>query len=63
MHTVMMGDSDSQEEVIPKEEVGSVKSEMCTGRYMMLPNNTVSGMTEMLPCNMIKNTTLNLKDK
>ena len=64
MHIVMMGDHDSQEEVIPQEEVGSARSEICTGRYMiMLPNNIVTGMTEKVPTNMIKNTTLNLKAK
>ena len=63
MHIVMMGDSDSQEKVIPQEEVGSARSEICTGRYMMLPNNIVTGMTEQVPTNMIKNTTLNLKAK
>ena len=63
MYIVMMGDSNSQEEVIPQEEVGSTRSEMCTGRYMMLPTNTVTGMTDRVPSDMIKNTNLDLEDK
>ena len=63
MYIVMMGDSNSLEEVIPQEEVGSTRSEMCTGRYMILPTNTVTGMTDRVPSNMIKNTKLDLEDK
>ena len=55
----MMGDSNSLEEVIPQEEVGSTRSEMCTGRYIILPTNTVTGMTDRVPSN-IK---LDLEDK
>ena len=64
MFIVMMGDSNSLEEVIPQEEVGSTRSEMCTGRYMILPTNTVTGMTDSrVPSNMIKTTKLDLEDK
>ena len=63
MYIVMMGDSNSQEEVIPQEEVGSTRSEMCTGRYIMLLSNIVTGMTDRVPNKVIKNTNLDLEDK
>ena len=63
MYVVMMGDNNSLEEVIPQEEVGSTRSEICTGMYMILPTNIVTGMTDRVPNNMIKNTKLDLEDK
>ena len=59
-----MGDSNSHEEVIPQQETGSTRSEMCIGRNSMtLPSNVVTGMVERMANSTIKNAKLHFKDK